>query len=90
MAFLRRTAGSRACGRPAASSFSPVPPHNATSNFTKIVQRLPVRIHLEPGQEDARRLRVGMSVRPGIDVSVDVAEPPRFEHHTRQARTSTQ
>ncbi|THF67207.1 HlyD family secretion protein [Pseudothauera nasutitermitis] len=50
-------------------SFSTVPPHNATGNFTKIVQRLPVRIHLEPGQEDARRLRVGMSVRPIIDVA---------------------
>jgi len=49
-------------------SFSPLPPHNASGNFTKIVQRLPVRIHLEPGQEDARRLRVGMSVRPRIDV----------------------
>ncbi len=54
-------------------SFSPVPPHNATGNFTKIVQRLPVRIHLEPGQEDARRLRVGMSVRPRIDVDAKVA-----------------
>lgn len=49
-------------------SFSPVPPHNATGNFTKIVQRLPVRIALEPGQADALRLRVGMSVRPHIDV----------------------
>ena len=49
-------------------SFSPLPPHNATGNFTKIVQRLPVRIHLEPGQDDASRLRVGMSVRPRIDV----------------------
>lgn len=55
-------------------SFSPVPPHNATGNFTKIVQRLPVRIRLEAGQEDARRLRVGMSVRPRIDVGVKVAE----------------
>ncbi len=47
-------------------SFSPVPPQNATGNFTKIVQRLPVRIALEPGQEDAGRLRVGMSVQPRI------------------------
>lgn len=54
-------------------SFSPVPPHNATGNFTKIVQRLPVRIHLEPGQEAARQLRVGMSVRPRIDVDADAA-----------------
>lgn len=50
-------------------SFSPVPPHNATGNFTKIVQRLPVRIQLEPGQEGARQLRVGMSARPRVDVS---------------------
>ncbi|MBJ2154600.1 HlyD family secretion protein [Variovorax sp. IB41] len=54
-------------------SFSPVPPHNATGNFTKIVQRLPVRIYLEPGQEAARRLRVGMSVRPRIDVDAEDA-----------------
>ncbi|RYE45590.1 MAG: HlyD family secretion protein [Hyphomicrobiales bacterium] len=49
-------------------SFSPVPPHNATGNFTKIVQRLPVRIQLEEGQQAARRLRVGMSVRPRINL----------------------
>jgi membrane fusion protein (multidrug efflux system) len=54
-------------------SFSTVPPHNATGNFTKIVQRLPVRIHLEPDQEDARRLRVGMSVRPKIEVDAGIA-----------------
>ena len=54
-------------------SFSPVPAHNATGNFTKIVQRLPVRIHLEPGQAEASRLRVGMSVQPVIDV--DGPEP---------------
>ncbi|ARU05487.1 efflux transporter periplasmic adaptor subunit [Comamonas serinivorans] len=50
-------------------SFSAVPPHNATGNFTKIVQRLPVRIALEPGQEALRELRVGMSVRPRIDTA---------------------
>lgn len=49
-------------------SFSTVPPHNATGNFTKIVQRLPVRIYLEPDQADTRKLRVGMSVRPVINV----------------------
>lgn len=48
------------------ASFSTVPAHNATGNFTKIVQRLPVRIRIEAGQQDARRLRVGMSVRPSI------------------------
>jgi membrane fusion protein (multidrug efflux system) len=59
-------------------SFSPIPPHNATGNFTKIVQRLPVRVRLEPGQENARRLRVGMSVRPSIGIGIETpaAEPP--------------
>ncbi|AQW31655.1 HlyD family secretion protein (plasmid) [Ralstonia syzygii subsp. celebesensis] len=58
-------------------SFSTTPPHNATGNFTKIVQRLPVRIRLEPGQEAARQLRVGMSVRPRIDVSAGRPEIAR-------------
>lgn len=53
-------------------SFAPVPPHNATGNFTKIVQRLPVRIHIEPGQPAAHRLRVGMSVRPTIHIAAAV------------------
>jgi len=47
-------------------SFSPVAPHNATGNFTKIVQRLPVRIRIDEGQSQVARLRVGMSVRPEI------------------------
>lgn len=48
-------------------SFSPVAPHNATGNFTKIVQRLPVRIRIDRTQPEVARLRVGMSVRPEID-----------------------
>ncbi|ESX90843.1 HlyD family secretion protein [Mesorhizobium sp. LSHC412B00] len=52
-------------------SFSAVAPHNATGNFTKIIQRLPVRIKLDDDQEDVQRLRVGMSVRPTINVSVN-------------------
>jgi len=47
-------------------SFSSVAPHNATGNFTKIVQRLPVRIRIDPGQPAAAKLRVGMSVTPTI------------------------
>jgi membrane fusion protein (multidrug efflux system) len=49
-------------------SYSVVAPHNATGNFTKIVQRLPVRIHIDPGQPATARLRVGMSVTPTIRV----------------------
>jgi membrane fusion protein (multidrug efflux system) len=44
------------------SMFSLLPPDNATGNFTKIVQRLPVRIHLPPGVTAQRLLRPGMSV----------------------------
>src|SRR5690606_22398959 len=49
-------------------SYSPVAPHNATGNFTKIVQRLPVRIRIDQGQADAEKLRVGMSVTPTIEI----------------------
>ncbi len=49
-------------------SYSAVAPHNATGNFTKIVQRLPVRIRINPNQPAARKLRVGMSVVPTITI----------------------
>jgi len=44
------------------SQFSLLPPDNATGNFTKIVQRVPVKIVLDSGQAAARRLRPGLSV----------------------------
>jgi membrane fusion protein (multidrug efflux system) len=44
------------------SQFALLPPDNATGNFTKIVQRLPVKIVLEPGQATVARLRPGLSV----------------------------
>ena len=48
------------------SQFSLLPPENATGNFTKIVQRVPVKLVLEPGQ-DTERLRAGLSAIPEID-----------------------
>lgn len=50
-------------------SYSPIAPHNATGNFTKIVQRLPIRISLNPNQAAASKLRVGMSVAPTININ---------------------
>ena len=50
---------------------SPIPPENATGNFTKIVQRLPVKIALSPGQPLARLLRDGFSVETVIDTHLD-------------------
>ncbi|GAB1575695.1 HlyD family secretion protein [Bordetella petrii] len=48
-------------------SYAPIAPHNATGNFTKIVQRIPVRIEFDAGQPALARLRMGMSVRPEIE-----------------------
>ncbi len=44
------------------SQFALLPPDNATGNFTKIIQRVPVKIVLDGGQETAKRLRPGLSV----------------------------
>lgn len=55
------------------SEFSILPAQNATGNFTKIAQRLPVRIVLDAGQPDLARLRPGMSV----EAQVDLAKAPR-------------
>jgi membrane fusion protein (multidrug efflux system) len=46
--------------------FSLLPPENATGNYVKIVQRLPVKIVLEPGENRDRRLRPGMNVAPKV------------------------
>lgn len=51
------------------SEFSVLPPDNATGNFVKIAQRIPVRIRIDPGQEAVQRLRPGMSVVVSIDTS---------------------
>ncbi|MFP2423729.1 HlyD family secretion protein [Pseudescherichia vulneris] len=47
--------------------FSAISPDNATGNFVKIAQRIPVRITVNEGQKNAERLRPGMSVQVTID-----------------------
>ncbi|MCS0607363.1 HlyD family secretion protein [Massilia solisilvae] len=49
------------------SEFAVLPPDNATGNYVKIAQRIPVRISVDPGQQLAARLRPGMSVVASID-----------------------
>jgi membrane fusion protein (multidrug efflux system) len=44
------------------AKFSLLPPDNATGNFTKVVQRIPVRIRLDTPQSAVHPLRPGMSV----------------------------
>ena len=46
--------------------FSLLPPENATGNYVKIVQRIPVKIVLEPGENRDRWLRPGMNVVPDV------------------------
>jgi len=46
--------------------FSILPPENATGNYVKIVQRIPVKIVLEPGENRDQQLRPGMSVVPKV------------------------
>jgi membrane fusion protein, multidrug efflux system len=58
--------------------FALLPPDNATGNFTKIVQRIPIKVVLDDPRQLAGRLRPGMSV----DVAVDT----RYEHSSTTAR----
>lgn len=48
------------------SAFSLLPPENATGNFVKVVQRIPVKITIDKGTDPMHLLRVGMSVEPTI------------------------
>jgi membrane fusion protein (multidrug efflux system) len=49
-------------------TFSLLPPENATGNYVKIVQRIPVKIVLEPGENRDHRLRPGMNVVPEVEL----------------------
>jgi membrane fusion protein (multidrug efflux system) len=63
--------------------FSLLPPENATGNFTKIVQRVPVRIALAPDETLRRRLRPGLSAivevdtRPSASIAAAQTSPVR-------------
>ena len=51
------------------SEFSVLPPDNATGNYVKIAQRIPVKIAIDSGQSAATRLRPGMSVVVSVDTA---------------------
>jgi membrane fusion protein (multidrug efflux system) len=50
------------------AKFSLLPPENATGNFVKVVQRIPVKLYLESGEDPQHLLRPGMSVTPTVYV----------------------
>ncbi|RQR40226.1 HlyD family secretion protein [Burkholderia sp. Bp9143] len=56
-------------------SFAPIAPDNATGNFTKIVQRVPVKITIDRGQQAASALSVGLSVEAEVAVG-DLRDAP--------------
>jgi len=59
------------------AAFSLLPPENATGNWVKIVQRLPVRIAVDPEDNTDRSLRLGLSVHVTVDTTVPDGESGR-------------
>ena len=51
------------------AAFSPIPAQNATGNWIKVVQRLPLRVALDPAELRAHPLRVGLSMAAEIDLT---------------------
>ena len=83
----REIAGTVTSVSPASGAvFSLLPPDNATGNFTKIVQRLAVRIHLPAKVADSRLLRPGMSVV----VSVNTKPQSKADTGSRFGRTNSE
>jgi membrane fusion protein (multidrug efflux system) len=62
------------------SQFALLPPQNATGNFTKIVQRVPVRIHIDAGEEARKVLVPGLSVTVRVDTRSGRDSAKRVEH----------
>ena len=50
------------------SAFAAIPAQNATGNWIKVAQRLPVRIRLDPDQLAKHPLRVGLSMKATVDL----------------------
>src|SRR5256714_1802738 len=77
----RRTVAQLGLGTGAA--FALLPAQNATGNWIKVVQRVPVRIALDPRQLAAHPLRIGLSMHATVDVRDDsgeqLAHAPRLE-----------
>ena len=68
------------------AQFSVLPPENATGNFTKIVQRVPVRISIEAGPEARKVLRPGLSVEVTVDTINAKGSRRRIEEESERLR----
>ena len=67
------------------SAFSMIPAQNATGNWIKVVQRLPVRIELDPAELAERPLQVGLSMVATIDISAPATGPALARQSRPQA-----
>jgi membrane fusion protein (multidrug efflux system) len=66
-AYAREFTGTiESIGGATGARFSLLPPENATGNYVKVVQRIPVRIRFDKGQDPNHELRPGMSVEPVV------------------------
>ena len=65
--------------------FSLLPPENATGNYVKIVQRIPVKIFFDKGQDPEHLLRPGMSAEPKVNVR-EAARPNQPGAQTSQVQ----
>jgi membrane fusion protein (multidrug efflux system) len=84
----RTIAGTVESLAPASGSvFSLLPTDNATGNFTKIVQRVPVRIHVPADVAGEKLLRPGMSVVVSVNTKADVAQGTSVAARTAAIRT---
>lgn len=63
------------------AAFSLLPPDNATGNFTKVVQRVPVKIRLEPRHPLIGRLVPGLSVEASVDLRTGPTAPKHLDGH---------
>ena len=65
----------------AGSEFAVLKPDNATGNFTKVAQRIPVRIEVDPDEKEMQRLIPGMSVITRVYTAVDPEKANRAASH---------
>ncbi|PSV95625.1 HlyD family efflux transporter periplasmic adaptor subunit [Photobacterium iliopiscarium] len=70
------------------SAFSAIPAQNATGNWIKIIQRVPVRIYIDSQQIKQHPLRVGMSMAVTVDTKATVKQP--FDYAVFTANESAQ
>jgi membrane fusion protein (multidrug efflux system) len=70
--FHGRLAG---LGAGSGSAFALLPPQNASGNWIKVVQRLPVRVTLDPKELEAHPLRIGLSVTVSVDTANHAGAP---------------